>query len=125
MIPACLRSYPHVYCSWLVFHPSFASIRGCLAVVQRLTAPESQPRMIPPCLLVISLFFPVLGLFSTPLYAGTISGQIQTATRGVVGNGTLTFSLSQPGVLSGSATLVTSTVSCYTPFQVVDLEGTI
>src|ERR1700674_1555711 len=118
MIPACLRSYPHVYCSWLVFHPSFASIRGCLAVVQRLTAPESQPRMIPPCLLVISLFFP-------PLYAGTISGQIQTATRGVVGNGTLPFSLSQPGVLSGSATLVTSTVSCYTPFQVVDLEGTI
>ena len=46
--------------------------------------------------------------------AGTISGQIQTATGGSIANGTLTFSLSQPSVLSGTATIATQTVSCYT-----------
>src|SRR5258708_4919636 len=46
--------------------------------------------------------------------AGTISGNIQTATGGSVVNGTLGFSLSQPAVLSGTATIVTSQANCYT-----------
>src|SRR5437764_66583 len=48
-------------------------------------------------------------------YAGTVNGQIQIASsgRGVV-NGILTFTLSQPAVISGTATVVTSPVNCYT-----------
>jgi len=48
-------------------------------------------------------------------YAGTVTGQIQTASSGKgVANGTLTFTLSQPAVVSGTATVVTSPVNCYT-----------
>jgi hypothetical protein len=36
------------------------------------------------------------------------------ATGGAVANGTLGFTLSQPAVLSGSGTVVTTTVNCYT-----------
>jgi hypothetical protein len=46
--------------------------------------------------------------------AGTIAGNIQTATGAGVTNGTLGFTLSQNAVLSGTATLVTQTTSCYT-----------
>jgi hypothetical protein len=46
--------------------------------------------------------------------AGTIAGNIQTATGAGVTNGTLGFTLSQSAVLSGTATLVTQTSSCYT-----------
>jgi hypothetical protein len=45
---------------------------------------------------------------------GTITGQIQTATDGSITNGTLTFSLSQPAILSNTATLSTNQVACYT-----------
>jgi hypothetical protein len=45
---------------------------------------------------------------------GTITGQIQTATGGSITNGTLTFSLSQPAILSNTATLSTNQVACYT-----------
>jgi hypothetical protein len=38
---------------------------------------------------------------SAQLFAGTITGQIQTATGGVIANGTLTFTLGQPAVLAG------------------------
>jgi len=48
-------------------------------------------------------------------YAGTITGAIQLASSGKgVANGVLTFTLSQPAVASGSATIVTSPVNCYT-----------
>ena len=49
-----------------------------------------------------------------PVFAGTISGQIQTATGGVIANGTLTFTLSQPAVLAGTALLTQTSASCYT-----------
>lgn len=45
---------------------------------------------------------------------GTITGQIQTATGGSITNGTLTFTLSQPAIVSNTATLATAPVSCYT-----------
>lgn len=43
-----------------------------------------------------------------------IIGQIQTATGGTIANGSLTFTLSQPAVVSGSATLTSQQTSCYT-----------
>ena len=45
---------------------------------------------------------------------GTITGQIQTATGGAIKGGTLTFSLSQPAIVSNTASLATTQVSCYT-----------
>jgi hypothetical protein len=48
------------------------------------------------------------------LWAGTLTGSIQTASGGTVNRGTLTFNLSQPGVVSGTASIVTSQFSCYT-----------
>ena len=44
----------------------------------------------------------------------TITGSLQTATGGTVTNGTLTFSLSQPAVVSGTSSVSANTVSCYT-----------
>jgi hypothetical protein len=46
--------------------------------------------------------------------AGTITGQIQTATSGPVPNGTLTLELTQAAIQSGTALVVTTPVSCYT-----------
>ena len=47
--------------------------------------------------------------------AGTVNGQIQIASSGKgVANGVLTFTLSQPAVVSGTATIVTTPVNCYT-----------
>jgi hypothetical protein len=73
------------------------------AVVWRLTCPKGQPKstamwLRAACLLVILAV-------SLPVFAGTITGQIQTATGGTITNGTLTFTLSQPAVLSGAALL--------------------
>ena len=45
---------------------------------------------------------------------GTITGQIQTATGGAIKQGTLTFSLSQPSIVSNTATVATQQVACYT-----------
>jgi len=57
--------------------------------------------------------FALLG--SALAYAGTITGQMQTATSGRgIANGVFTFTLSQPAVVSGSASIVTSPVNCYT-----------
>lgn len=53
-------------------------------------------------------------LFPGEVGAGTITGNIQTPTGGPVANGTLTFVLSQPSVLSGVGSIVTTPVSCYT-----------
>jgi hypothetical protein len=51
------------------------------------------------------------------LWAGTLTGSIQTASGGTVNRGTLTFNLSQPGVVSSTASIVTSQFSCYTSAQ--------
>jgi hypothetical protein len=59
-------------------------------------------------LLLLLLLLPLLA------HAGTVTGQIQTSSGGAVANGTLTFTLSQSAILSGTATIVPSTVSCYT-----------
>jgi hypothetical protein len=58
----------------------------------------------------------LLLLLPAPLaYAGTVTGQIQLASSGKgLANGTLTFTLSQAAVVSGTASIVTSPVSCYT-----------
>jgi hypothetical protein len=47
-------------------------------------------------------------------FAGTITGPIQNPAGGPVANGTLTFNLTQSAVISGTATLVTGPVSCFT-----------
>jgi hypothetical protein len=49
------------------------------------------------------------------VYAGTVTGQIQLASSGRgVPNGTFTFTLTQAAVVSGTASVVTSGVNCYT-----------
>jgi len=53
-------------------------------------------------------------LAGTQVFAGNISGTITTATGGVIGNGTLTFTLSQPAVLAGTGLVSSQSVSCYT-----------
>lgn len=55
---------------------------------------------------------PGLGGVAGP--TSSIIGQIQTATGGTINNGALTFTLSQPAVVSGSASIVTQQSSCYT-----------
>lgn len=49
---------------------------------------------------------------STP--ASTITGAITTSTGGAIKAGTLTFTLSQPAVASGTGSIVTQVSSCYT-----------
>lgn len=49
--------------------------------------------------------------------SSSIVGTLQTATGGTVKNGTLSFTLSQPAVVSGSSSIAASTVSCYTSNQ--------
>ncbi len=62
---------------------------------------------------VVSLLF--LCLNPASLSAGTITGPIQLASSGKgFPNGTLTFTLTQAAVVSGTATIVTSPVNCYT-----------
>jgi hypothetical protein len=62
---------------------------------------------------VVSLLF--LCFNPASLSAGTITGPIQLASSGKgFPNGTLTFTLTQAAVVSGTATIVTSPVNCYT-----------
>jgi hypothetical protein len=59
----------------------------------------------------------LLQLSLNPLHAlaGTITGQIQLSSSGKgLPNGTLTFTLTQAAVVSGTATIVTSPINCYT-----------
>lgn len=46
--------------------------------------------------------------------AGTVSGVVQNAQGGPLQNGTLTFQLTQPTFLSGTALVVPTSVSCFT-----------
>lgn len=65
-------------------------------------------------LAVVSLLF-VISLKPVSLLAGTITGPIQLASSGKgFPNGTLAFTLTQAAVVSGTATIVTSPVNCYT-----------
>jgi len=82
-------------------------IPGCLEVVQRLTCQKGKPR-------AFLAWLTLLLLLAAELNAGTITGQIQPATGGVIANGTLTFTLSQPAVLAGTALLTQASASCYT-----------
>jgi hypothetical protein len=68
------------------------------------------------CLLATACVAQVIPVTGTPAGAPTSSiiGQLQTATGGTINNGTLTFVLSQPAVVSGSSSVVASAVSCYT-----------
>src|SRR5690349_19457282 len=59
-------------------------------------------------LLALLLLLPLLA------HAGTINGNIQTASSGAVVNGTLTFTLNQFAVVSGTAQVVATGVQCYT-----------
>lgn len=47
-------------------------------------------------------------------WAGTVSGKLQTANSGAVAQATISFTLNMPAVISGTAAIVPSTVSCYT-----------
>jgi hypothetical protein len=53
-------------------------------------------------------------LLSCHAYAGTVTGVVQNAQGGPVANGVFTFGLTQAAVVSGTATVVASSVSCYT-----------
>jgi hypothetical protein len=55
-----------------------------------------------------------LALVSLQSFAGTISGQVQNAQSGPVANATFSFTLTAPATIAGTATVVTSSVSCYT-----------
>jgi hypothetical protein len=64
-------------------------------------------------------------LFCVSAEAGTVSGRIMVATSGGIANGTLSFTLSQPAMIAGTATLATSAVNCWTDStgNVVGLPG--
>lgn len=67
------------------------------------------------CLLTVSAFAQVVpGPGSSAGPTSVIVGQIQTATGGAINRGTLTFTLSQPAVVSGSASIATQQTACYT-----------
>lgn len=55
-----------------------------------------------------------LGLFTLQSFAGTVTGQVQNAAAGPVRNGTFSFTLTAPATVAGTATVVTSSVPCYT-----------
>src|SRR5579864_3360702 len=58
-------------------------------------------------------------------HAGTVTGKITTSSNGGVANGTLGFSLTQAAVVSGTASVATGTVNCWTDSagNVVGLPG--
>lgn len=56
----------------------------------------------------------LLLLVSSYAFAGTVTGQITTATSGPIINGTLTLTPTQAFVVTGTATVVSSAVACYT-----------
>lgn len=49
--------------------------------------------------------------------SSVIIGQVQTATGGPVNYGALTFSLSQPAIIAGTASIATEQSACYTSAQ--------
>lgn len=49
--------------------------------------------------------------------ASSIVGQLQTATGGIIKSGTLTFTLSQPAIASGTASIIPQATACYTSNQ--------
>jgi len=61
----------------------------------------------------LSLFL-LLAILPSLSFAGSITGQITTATQGPIANGTLTLTLTQSAVLAGSSLVATTSVACYT-----------
>lgn len=59
-------------------------------------------------------FAALILLLGTRSYGGTIAGQIATPTGGPIVGATLNLTLSRAAIVSGSASLAPSTVSCYT-----------
>lgn len=57
---------------------------------------------------------PGSGLNPLTLPTSAIVGAIQTSTGGTINNGTLTFTLSQPAVVSGTSSVATQQTACYT-----------
>jgi hypothetical protein len=80
---------------------------GCLRVIFQLPSCKGEVRHL-------SAWLAILLLLVAQLQAGNITGVVQTATGGAIAYGTFTFTLSQPAVLSGTATVVTSPANCYT-----------
>jgi hypothetical protein len=65
-------------------------------------------------LLTSGLVWLLLLCFTAQSFASTVTGQIQNAQGGAVANGVLTFQLTQGATISGTASLVSTSVSCYT-----------
>lgn len=55
-----------------------------------------------------------LALFTLQSFGGTVTGVVQNAAGGPVRNGTFSFTLTAPATVAGTATVVTSSVPCYT-----------
>lgn len=55
-----------------------------------------------------------LALCGFESWAGTVTGQVQNASGGPLANGTFSFTLTAPATVAGTATVVTSSVNCYT-----------
>ncbi|HLJ88817.1 MAG TPA: hypothetical protein VKZ53_18505 [Candidatus Angelobacter sp.] len=53
-------------------------------------------------------------LLAAVVQAGTITGTVTSTASGPVVNGAFTFTLTQPAVLAGTATITAQSVSCYT-----------
>lgn len=53
-------------------------------------------------------------LLSGSSFAGTVTGQVQTPSGGGFANATFSFTLTQPALVSGTATIAPATVNCYT-----------
>src|SRR5579859_2667337 len=71
------------------------------------------------------IFGTLLILAASLLQAGTVTGPVQSPSGGGLPNAVFTFQLTQPAVVSGTATIVTTPVNCYTDSlgNVVGLPG--
>lgn len=58
--------------------------------------------------------FVCLLLCGLQAFGGTVTGVVQNAAGGPVRNGTFSFTLTAPATIAGTATVVTSSVPCYT-----------
>lgn len=56
----------------------------------------------------------LLSAFMQNAVAGTVTGQVQTPSGGPFANATFSFTLTQPALVSGTATVAPATVNCYT-----------
>lgn len=64
--------------------------------------------------LIFGLILLALLFSATASFADTVTGVVQNAQGGPLANGTFSLALTQPAVISGTATIVPSPVNCYT-----------